>query len=78
MVKYFILNVVLIGSGLPDETKAARFILKDFVSGRLIYCKLPPDDEDFLRDHKIWQSNIEIFEQINEENKVKQEKLDFI
>lgn len=28
--------------GLPDETRAGRLILKDFVSGRLLYCFEPP------------------------------------
>ncbi|VFQ95414.1 unnamed protein product [Cuscuta campestris] len=33
-------------SGLPDETKAARQILKDFVNGKLPHYELPPDVGD--------------------------------
>lgn len=33
------------GAGLPDQTKAARFILKDYVRGKLLYCHLPPGHE---------------------------------
>ena len=28
--------------GLPDSSRAARIILKDYVDGRLIYCHAPP------------------------------------
>lgn len=28
--------------GLPDTSRAARYILKDFVSGRLLFCYAPP------------------------------------
>ena len=28
--------------GVPDETRAARVILKDFVTGKLLVCKAPP------------------------------------
>ncbi|XP_022235201.1 large subunit GTPase 1 homolog [Limulus polyphemus] len=31
--------------GLPDTARAARFILKDFVSGKLLYCNPPPGVE---------------------------------
>ncbi|KAL2620571.1 hypothetical protein R1flu_000776 [Riccia fluitans] len=31
-------------SGLPDETRAARLILKDFLGGKLPYCILPPGE----------------------------------
>ena len=29
--------------GLPDQARAARIILKDFVQGRLLYCQPPPN-----------------------------------
>lgn len=40
-------------SGLPDETKAARQILKDYIDGKLIHYEMPPgmsDEEVSLRD----------------------------
>lgn len=40
-------------SGLPDETKAARQILKDYIDGKLPHFEMPPgmsDEETNLRD----------------------------
>eukprot|EP00798_Chlamydomonas_sp_ICE-L_P026354 gene26354-17451_t len=34
-----------VGSGLPDEVRAGRQILRDYTAGKLIYCVLPPDSE---------------------------------
>ncbi len=33
-------------SGLPDETRASRQILKDYLNGKLLYCYLPPNEEE--------------------------------
>ncbi|KDQ63371.1 hypothetical protein JAAARDRAFT_169123 [Jaapia argillacea MUCL 33604] len=30
------------GQGLPDESRAARYILKDYVNAKLLYCHPPP------------------------------------
>ncbi|KAI1390853.1 P-loop containing nucleoside triphosphate hydrolase protein [Hypoxylon trugodes] len=41
------------GVGLPDESRAARTILKDYVNGKLLYVEPPPgwdDGADFNRD----------------------------
>jgi large subunit GTPase 1 len=32
------------GLGQPDESRAARYILKDYVSGKLLFCHPPPID----------------------------------
>ncbi|KAF2143058.1 uncharacterized protein K452DRAFT_307935 [Aplosporella prunicola CBS 121167] len=32
------------GLGQPDESRAARFVLKDYVKGKLLYCHPPPAD----------------------------------
>jgi large subunit GTPase 1 len=32
------------GLGQPDESRAARYILKDYVKGKLLYCHAPPVD----------------------------------
>lgn len=37
------------GRGLPDEAKCSKLVLKDFVNGRLLYCKVPPDCKE-----KVW------------------------
>ena len=31
------------GNGLPDEARTAKLVLKDYVSGKLLYCYLRPD-----------------------------------
>jgi hypothetical protein len=40
------------GNALPDEFKAARLILMDFIKGRLLYVKPPPGASPDL-----WLSN---------------------
>jgi large subunit GTPase 1 len=32
------------GQGQPDESRAARYILKDYVKGKLLFCHPPPTD----------------------------------
>ena len=32
------------GQGQPDESRAARYILKDYVNGKLLFCQPPPLD----------------------------------
>ena len=32
------------GQGQPDESRAARYVLKDYVSGKLLFCHPPPED----------------------------------
>jgi len=34
------------GQGQPDESRAARYVLKDYVSGKLLYCEPPPGETD--------------------------------
>ncbi|KAI9837510.1 MAG: hypothetical protein M1819_007160 [Sarea resinae] len=33
------------GHGIPDESRAARYVLKDYVNGKLLFCHPPPADE---------------------------------
>lgn len=33
------------GQGQPDESRAARFVLKDYVNGKLLFCHPPPTAE---------------------------------
>ncbi|KAF9294241.1 hypothetical protein BGZ88_004189 [Linnemannia elongata] len=41
------------GQGNPDESRAARYILKDYVNGKLLYCAPPPGSEssEFNAEH---------------------------
>ncbi len=34
--------------GQPDGPRSARYILKDYVNGRLLYCHPPPDVDPVL------------------------------
>jgi large subunit GTPase 1 len=36
------------GQGQPDESRAARYILKDYVNGKLLFCQPPPGEIDPL------------------------------
>jgi len=43
------------GQGTPDEARAARYILKDYVSAKLLYCHPPPDVDsvDFNEETRV-------------------------
>lgn len=30
-------------NGQPDNARAARYILKDFINGKLLFCNVPPN-----------------------------------
>ena len=40
------------GQGNPDEARAARYILKDYVNAKLLFCHPPPgvSDDEFNED----------------------------
>lgn len=44
------------GSGLPDQAKVSKYVLKDFVNGKLVYCKLNPEYDE-TKDGKICVTN---------------------
>jgi hypothetical protein len=35
--------------GVPDHTRAARLILKDYVQGKLVFCQAPPNFNQVLQ-----------------------------
>jgi large subunit GTPase 1 len=44
------------GQGNPDEARSARYVLKDYVKGKLLFCHPPPEisDQDFNRkNHEL-------------------------
>ncbi|KAM7259903.1 hypothetical protein ACFE04_015644 [Oxalis oulophora] len=45
-------------SGLPDETRAARLILKDYIDGKLPHFVLPPGTSDGLQEFEIDDSDL--------------------
>lgn len=58
--------------GIPDGSRAARLILKDYVNGKVLYCYPPPgyDSEEFQQFSKRFDldDNEESLEIIDEEN----------
>ncbi|NXD76523.1 LSG1 GTPase, partial [Halcyon senegalensis] len=40
--------------GQPDQPRSARYVLKDYVNGKLLYCHSPPgiDPDDFQHQHQ--------------------------
>lgn len=38
------------GQGQPDESRAARYILKDYVNGKLLFCHPPPASDKALEE----------------------------
>jgi len=60
------------GSGLPDQAKISKIILKDLVNGKLLLCKLSPEYNE-EKDGKIYLSN-EYFEKEIEETLLKEKE----
>jgi large subunit GTPase 1 len=46
------------GRALPDEARTAKIVLKDYVSGKLLYCNLRPDYSEEKFGHIINYQNI--------------------
>ncbi|KAK9777558.1 putative CP-type G domain-containing protein [Seiridium cardinale] len=45
------------GVGQPDESRSARIVLKDYVSGKLLYCEPPPGYPDASEfNHELYDS----------------------
>ncbi|TFK77272.1 P-loop containing nucleoside triphosphate hydrolase protein [Pluteus cervinus] len=44
------------GQGNPDEARAARYILKDYVNAKLLYCHPPPGHEGDVFNEKAYES----------------------
>jgi large subunit GTPase 1 len=43
------------GQGNPDEARAARYILKDYVNAKLLFCHPPPDCSADMFNHETWE-----------------------
>ncbi|XP_064241785.1 large subunit GTPase 1 homolog [Passer domesticus] len=48
--------------GQPDQPRSARYVLKDYVSGKLLYCHPPPgiDPNDFQHQHQRCPDSITV------------------
>ncbi|XP_070688124.1 large subunit GTPase 1 homolog isoform X1 [Pempheris klunzingeri] len=54
LMAYGYMRGFMTSHGQPDQSRSARYILKDYVSGKLLHCHPPPhiNDEDFQPQHK--------------------------
>lgn len=46
------------GQGNPDEARSARYVLKDYVNGKLLYCHPPPGISDTLFNEHTHQESL--------------------
>jgi len=60
------------GSGLPDEAKAAKIILKDYVEGRIPHFRLPIEMKDF--EQPIYMKLIDNYEEVKQSMPLKNTK----
>lgn len=58
LMAYGYMRGFMTSHGQPDQSRSARYILKDYVSGKLLYCHPPLhiNDEDFQPQHKMFLS----------------------
>ncbi|XP_041646461.1 large subunit GTPase 1 homolog [Cheilinus undulatus] len=58
LMAYGYMRGFMTSHGQPDQSRSARYILKDYVSGKLLYCYPPPhiSSEDFQPQHKKFLS----------------------
>ena len=63
------------GNGLPDENKAARTMLKDYNSGKLLFVHLRPD-YDKEKHGEVSQTNVEYTLKENEEESKEESKIE--
>ena len=42
LTSYGTLRGFMTAGGRPDQARAARILLKDYVGGKLLYCEAPP------------------------------------
>ncbi|XP_068614059.1 large subunit GTPase 1 homolog [Brachionichthys hirsutus] len=57
LMAYGYMRGFMTSHGQPDQSRSARYILKDFVNGKLLYCHPPPhiNPKDFQPQHSKFQ-----------------------
>ncbi|KAM9383864.1 large subunit GTPase 1 homolog [Pholidichthys leucotaenia] len=57
LLAYGYMRGFMTSHGQPDQSRSARYVLKDYVGGKLLYCHPPPhiNPEDFQPQHKRFQ-----------------------
>jgi len=86
LTAYGTLRGFMTAGGRPDQSRAARIILKDYVGGKLLFCEAPPGhkQENFhqfpLEIRRIWKDDSHKIEEArrlqHQVNLTKQEEID--
>uniref|UniRef100_A0A4W6DQV4 Large subunit GTPase 1 homolog n=1 Tax=Lates calcarifer TaxID=8187 RepID=A0A4W6DQV4_LATCA len=77
LMAYGYMRGFMTSHGQPDQPRSARYILKDYVNGKLLYCHPPPhiNAEDFQPQHNKFQrkdpDNCDLSTARNNQQKVK-------
>ena len=59
------------GNGLPEEAKTAKMVLRDYTSGKLLYCHLRPDyNEEKFGKISNYEKDIELTKEEKENHKL--------
>ena len=59
------------GNGLPEEAKTAKLVLRDYTSGKLLFCHLRPDfSEEKYGNIPQYENNIELTKEEKENHKL--------
>lgn len=67
LMAYGYMRGFMTAHGQPDQSRSARYVLKDYVSGKLLYCHPPPhiNPEDFQPQHAKFAMRMTGAEQID-------------
>ena len=86
LTAYGTLRGFMTAGGRPDQSRAARIILKDYVAGKLLFCEAPPgvNQEQFhdfpVEVRRVWKDEgdkvAEARRLQHQVNKTKQEEID--
>ena len=86
LTAYGTLRGFMTAGGRPDQARAARIILKDYVAGKLLFCEAPPGvrQQDFhqfpVEIRRVWKDEADKVAEArrlqHQLNKTKQEEID--
>lgn len=71
LMAYGYMRGFMTSHGQPDQSRSARYILKDYVNGKLLYCHPPPhiSASDFQPQHTQFLDRTELEDSSNTDNK---------
>lgn len=71
LMAYGYMRGFMTSHGQPDQSRSARYILKDYVNGKLLYCHPPPhiSASDFQPQHTLFLDRTELEDSSTTDNK---------